>query len=258
VIINGRPMSNTDALIDLSELIDVPTEGYRTAAVYPLTNGDATIGALALYSADMDSYGAAHLDLLDSVSRLASTALRHAIVNEQTRANSGTDALTGLPTGPTLYAGIDQELSLARTHQRPLTALSLRVVGVRMINEAHGYQVGDRVLTEAAKVIRSMVGDGACLGRIAGDEFICLLRDCDRLQAIQLGEILRSEIDSLLVEGRPGEYVRVRLNFAAEESQESESAADLLHAIAVAARRGPTTQKLRELEQNPAESRMVS
>jgi diguanylate cyclase (GGDEF)-like protein/putative nucleotidyltransferase with HDIG domain len=258
VIINGRPMSNTDALIDLTELTGVPTDGYRTAAVYPLTNGDATIGALALYSAETDSYGAGHLDLLDSVSRLASTALRHAILNEQTRASSGTDALTGMPTGPALYAGIDRELSVARTRQQPLTALSLRVIGLRMVNETHGYHVGDRVLTEAARVIRSMVGDGGFLGRIAGDEFICLLRDCDRSQAIQLGEILGSEIECLLVEGRPGEYARVRLNFAVEESNENRSAAELLHAIALAARRGPTTQKLRELEQNPTESRMVS
>jgi diguanylate cyclase (GGDEF)-like protein len=127
-----------------------------------------------------------------------------------------------------------------------------------MVNETHGYHVGDRVLTEAARVIRSMVGDGGFLGRIAGDEFICLLRDCDRSQAIQLGEILGSEIECLLVEGRPGEYARVRLNFAVEESNENRSAAELLHAIALAARRGPTTQKLRELEQNPTESRMVS
>ena len=53
VVINGRPMSNTDPMLDLSEFLESNGTGYRTAAVFPLTERGETLGALALYSNEL-------------------------------------------------------------------------------------------------------------------------------------------------------------------------------------------------------------
>ncbi|HMG36615.1 MAG TPA: HD domain-containing phosphohydrolase [Blastocatellia bacterium] len=258
VIINGRPMCNTDAMLDLNEFLGDPECASRTAAVYPLTNGDKTIGALALYSAEVEAYSSAQLHLLESVSRLASTALQHAMLFEQTKANTSCDGLTGLPTGPALYARFDQQLGEAKGRNEPVVVLCLGLEGLRAVNESYGYQAGDRVLTEAAGVLRNLVGDTGLLGRVAGDEFICVLRNCEPGEAAKLGEILRNEIDCLSVEARPEEYARVRLRYSVQECKEGQTVDDLLHAIAVAARKGRTTQKLHSAGVEPTESRMVS
>jgi putative nucleotidyltransferase with HDIG domain len=83
VIINGRPMSNTDPMLDLEEFLGANQAGYRTAAVYPLLSGDEAVGALALYSSEMDGYSADHLHLLKSVARPAAAALQQAQLHEQ-------------------------------------------------------------------------------------------------------------------------------------------------------------------------------
>src|SRR5262249_41922394 len=92
------------------------------------------------------------------------------------------------------------------------------------------------------------------LGRVAGDEFICVLRNCEPGEAAKLGEILRNEIDCLSVEARPEEYARVRLRYSVQECKEGQTVDDLLHAIAVAARKGRTTQQLHWAGGEPAES----
>ena len=107
VVINGRPMNNTDPMLDLNNFLGSNDAGYRTAAVFPLTRGAETagaetIGALAVYTSEIEAYSSNHLHLLESVARLASTALQHAILYEQTKANAQTDVLTGLANGRAL------------------------------------------------------------------------------------------------------------------------------------------------------------
>jgi len=99
VVINGRHMCNTDPMLDLDRFLalsqdDSDEENYRTTAVFPLVVGDETMGALGLYSNELAAYNTGHIQLLESVSRLTSTAIHHALLNEQTRAAAQIGTLT--------------------------------------------------------------------------------------------------------------------------------------------------------------------
>jgi diguanylate cyclase (GGDEF)-like protein/putative nucleotidyltransferase with HDIG domain len=237
VVINGRPMSNTDPMLDLNEFLGCNETGYRTAAVFPLTKGEDTIGALALYSTELESYSGDHLHLLESVSRLASTALQHAMLHEQTKAIAQTDALTGLPNGRALYARLDQELAEAASHNSPLTVLCFNVAGLRAVNEAYGYQAGDRMLSEVARRLRSSIGEAGMLSRIAGDEFICLLKNCTLDEAIELGEQAQDRVSSFRLEVRPEQYASVGLSVGAAGFRiDGESIDELLNAASLVTR----------------------
>lgn len=246
VVINGRPMSNTDPMLDLNEFLGDNETGYRTAAVFPLTKGDETIGALALYTNELESYTSDHLHLLESVSRLASTALQHAMLHEQTMASAQTDALTGLPNGRALYARLDEELATAAERGTSLTVLCFNLNGLRAVNEFFGYQAGDRMLAEVAGQLRQEVGDAGMLSRIAGDEFICLLKNGD--DAMRLGEQAQARISAFSLEVRPEQYASVGLNFGkAEFPVNGRSTDELLHAASVATRQIRTTADTSEV-----------
>src|SRR5262249_40722171 len=88
VVINNRHMCNTDPMLDLDRFLRSNEDDYRTAAVFPLTVGDETMGALGVYSSELSAYDTGHIQLLESVSRLASTAIHHALLNEQARATT--------------------------------------------------------------------------------------------------------------------------------------------------------------------------
>lgn len=237
VVINGRPMTNTDPMLDLNQFLEQNDAGYRTTAVFPLTKGDETIGALALYASELEAYSADQLHLLESVSRLASTALQHAMMHEQTRAIAQTDALTGLPNGRALYARFDQELAEAHEDGSSLAVLCLNIEGLRAINESYGYQAGDRVLAGVATRLRETIGGVGMLSRIAGDEFISLLKGYSQSEAVLLGKQAQFEICSFLHEVRPDQHARVGLSFGvAEFPVDALSIDELLHVAALATR----------------------
>jgi diguanylate cyclase (GGDEF)-like protein/putative nucleotidyltransferase with HDIG domain len=237
VVINGRAMSNTDPMLDLQESLSATEAGYRTAAVYPLMNGGDAIGALALYSSQLDGYSADHLHLLESVARLASTALQHARLYEQTKLSAQTDALTGLPNGRALYAQFAQDLADTQAESGLLTVLSFNLAGMRAVNDTFGYQVGDRMLVEAARRLRQVIGASGMLSRIAGDEFICLLNGHNSDEANELGERACFELEAFKLEARPGLLAHVGLNFGvAECPADGQTIDELLLAAALATR----------------------
>src|SRR5262249_20856965 len=175
VMINGCSMSNTDPMLDLSQFLSDNRTAYRAVAVFPLAGIDQPLGALALYSSELPAYSADQLQLIESVSRVTSTALQHAIVHEETKISARTDALTGLPNGRALYEQFEMELAMAKERGTPLTVVCLNLTGLRAVNDTFGYQIGDRVLSEIAARIRRAIGETPMLSRIAGDEFICVM-----------------------------------------------------------------------------------
>ncbi len=245
VIINCRPMSNTDPMLDLADFLGPGEVSYRTAAVYPLTSGEEAVGALALYSTELEAYSSDHLRLLESVARFASTALQHAILYEQTKNSAQTDALTGLPNGRALYARLDQKLAEAREQDEPMTVLSLNISGMRAINDTFGYQAGDRLLAAVSGRLRQVIGDSYFLGRVAGDEFICLMTGRGRSEAVEVGCRAQFDIEAFNIEIRPGQTVTAGLSFgAAGYPADGQTIDELLQAAALATRQNKSARKL--------------
>ena len=238
VVVNGRPMSNTDPALDL-DLLKVPGRSrYRTVAIYPLAGTSETMGALALYSAELASYDAGQLHLIETVSRVASTALQHALLYEQTRATAQVDPLTGLPNPRALYTRFEELRSGSDQTRGPLTVLYLNVSGMRALNHAHGYPAGDQLLAELGRLLRRQCNAGM-VGRLASDEFVCLLPDHSLAKAIQIGERLEAAVSQHRFELAQDRHLRVQVNFGASEFTADGGTLDAL--IAVAA--GTATQK---------------
>ena len=47
------------------------------------------------------------------------------------------------------------------------------------VNDAYGHLAGDKVLSEAGKILKNIVGEGGVVGRYGGDEFLLILEDMD-------------------------------------------------------------------------------
>ena len=84
------------------------------------------------------------------------------------------DSLTGLYNRPALLEHMS--LALARTERHPslVAALYIDLDGFKEINDTFGHQVGDRLLSSAARRLRSALRPSDVLGRVGGDEFVAL------------------------------------------------------------------------------------
>ncbi len=78
------------------------------------------------------------------------------------------DQLTGL--GNRRY--IENRMGALLADARPFAVMAIDLDGFKPINDTYGHAVGDFVLAEAARRLKSGLGDGLFLGRTGGDEFL--------------------------------------------------------------------------------------
>lgn len=119
--------------------------------------------------ADLENFIGRHIDTLQE---------RQALLNRlQNLAH--TDALTQLPNRTAFYAAFQQAVDHAHQKRQALALLYLDLDDFKMVNDKHGHKAGDRVLLQAARLIRQAVRSTDTLARIGGDEFVVLLEYLD-------------------------------------------------------------------------------
>jgi diguanylate cyclase (GGDEF)-like protein len=98
-----------------------------------------------------------------------------------------TDRVTGLMSRDALLQRLEDRL----LHQRrrgdndTFALIYLGIRGLRDINEQHGHEVGDELLTELGTRLRQALREDDLIGRLAGDEFLILLSNTATASAVQ-------------------------------------------------------------------------
>ncbi|WP_347905067.1 EAL domain-containing protein [Pseudomonas purpurea] len=88
----------------------------------------------------------------------------------------GHDVLTGLPNRAFLSELLDQALEFSRKENIPLAVCMLDLDGFKAVNDGYGHASGDMLLVEVAKRLRGIVRGEDVVARLAGDEFVLILR----------------------------------------------------------------------------------
>ena len=87
------------------------------------------------------------------------------------------DALTQLPNRTLLSDRLHQGMAQALRRGQRLVVAFLDLDGFKKVNDDHGHDVGDVLLTALASRMRSALRDGDTLARMGGDEFVAVLVD---------------------------------------------------------------------------------
>lgn len=102
---------------------------------------------------------------------------------------SQTDYLTGLGNRKWFFEQGARVIAGAQGGG-PVCVLAFDLDRFKAINDHHGHQMGDRVLKSFAETARSVIGPGAILARIGGEEFAALLSGDDARRAKAWGEAI--------------------------------------------------------------------
>lgn len=104
------------------------------------------------------------------------------------------DPLTGLGNRRYLENQATMEIARAERSQAPLALIAIDLDHFKRINDAHGHDAGDLVLQSFANTAKQQLRAGDVLCRIGGEEFVVLLPDTSRDQALQIAQRLREAI----------------------------------------------------------------
>src|SRR5687767_1039780 len=94
---NRSPVNQLHPSLDFTDINPEAGIKYRSMASLPLFKDDVLLGALSVYSTELEQYTDDHMRLLETVTRLASDALGNAMQHAEAESNALTDPLTGLP-----------------------------------------------------------------------------------------------------------------------------------------------------------------
>ncbi|WP_245805529.1 GGDEF domain-containing protein [Desulfovibrio gilichinskyi] len=86
-----------------------------------------------------------------------------------------TDELTGLPNRHGFYADIEKIMHLSKRYKRPLSIAIFDLDHFKIVNDTFGHGVGDDVLKEFARLIRSRIRKADLFARIGGEEFVMVM-----------------------------------------------------------------------------------
>ena len=84
---------------------------------------------------------------------------------------AATDALTGVAN----RLGLSRCAQQLQAAQQPHAVLLLDLDGFKPVNDTHGHEAGDRLLTAVAGRLQQHMRDGDLVARLGGDEFVVLL-----------------------------------------------------------------------------------
>lgn len=107
-----------------------------------------------------------------------------------------TDALTGLANRRKFHDVLAAEFEKAKRYKTPFSVVMLDIDFFKKVNDSYGHQTGDGVLMEVAGIVLHSVReiDTAC--RFGGEEFVIIMPNTDKVQAMNSAERIRESVCS--------------------------------------------------------------
>lgn len=116
---------------------------------------------------DLDEVVADVTSLADAIR----PALFRKVTEERIRFVAHHDNLTQLPNRLMFQERLDRTLAAARSAEQEFAVLYMDLDGFKLVNDTHGHEIGDKLLTAVAHRLRENMREGDTVARMGGDEF---------------------------------------------------------------------------------------
>lgn len=187
--------------LELCRRIRDATEGPYTYVVM-LTGRDDPGDVLTGFEAGADDYLVKPFDWAELDARLRVgeriVDLQNALIEarETLRVQAMQDPLTGILNHGAIIDTLKREVDRAHRERRPVSMVLADLDEFKKVNDQHGHLVGDRVLIEVARRMRSCLRSYDSIGRYGGEEFLIVFPNSGPSQASALAERIRSAVSN--------------------------------------------------------------
>jgi diguanylate cyclase (GGDEF)-like protein len=209
VVEHGEPALIADVTRD-RRFVVLPGNQTPIASMIcvPLIARGERVGVVTATSARAGAFNADHLERVELVARTIALDVESVRLHRV----AVTDPLTGVYNRGFLTQRLPQEIEAAVDRDRPLSVAMVDVDRFKSVNDDHGRGVGDAVLTEVARRLRSAIRAGDLLVRYGGEEFLAVLPRADAGRAWEVGERMRQRVSGRAFELGDGLALLLRVS----------------------------------------------
>ncbi|MCL6611459.1 MAG: sensor domain-containing diguanylate cyclase [Peptococcaceae bacterium] len=239
VINNGEPEIVFDSKIDPRVKSDqgLP-QVLRSLLAIPLAGEAGSLGLVVVGDKRAMSFSEQDLQVAVSLCGTVTVALSGRVLARRMEDLGSRDAMTGLLNRKTFYHNccrVFDKFLAAGEGKVALVLMDLDILG--HINEGWGQEIGDRMIAECGRLLRSVDMPESQAGRYGDDEFALLLPGFDEQKALFLAHEIRGELaDYAFSEEYPLLRIKVSVGLAVAP-EDGESFDQLLKAAARALER---------------------
>ncbi|MGA2441039.1 MAG: GGDEF domain-containing protein [Tepidisphaeraceae bacterium] len=163
--------------------------GAKTKEIIPLF--EINVGNAASYEAILKKANEALVDLTLE-SQMQASKLQEQ--NQALQQKATTDALTSLNNRARFDEALKSQFAAARASGAALTLLMLDIDKFKSINDRYGHQVGDQVLANLGKLLKSAARAKDLAARYGGEEMAMILPETPRPVGAAIAETIRQAV----------------------------------------------------------------
>lgn len=167
----------------------------RDCMTVPLLRGAERLGTLELLARPGQRWSPQQLGLVRTASGALGAALGARLELERLRRQPGRDRATGLPDEVAFLERMGEELVRARTIGISISLAFVEIDHFAALVSRYGNAIADRVLAEAALVLKLALREGDVVGRMSGPRFGLLLPETDAGPALRVAERVRRSLE---------------------------------------------------------------
>jgi two-component system cell cycle response regulator len=198
LVVVSLNLAGADALRLCSHLRSIDL--MRTVPILVLAEPDDSKRLARALDIGANDYLVRPIDRHELMARVR-TQLRHRRYAEQLRADlersvtmAVTDPLTGLHNRRFMESHLSTQIDHAIANGKPLSLILFDLDHFKAINDTHGHDAGDGILSEIGRIVLANVR-GVDLGcRYGGEEFVVIMPGRDRETAFDIAERLRAVV----------------------------------------------------------------
>jgi diguanylate cyclase (GGDEF)-like protein len=167
---------------------------WSHAIAVPMSVGSRIVGVIEAGADHAVELSNLDMELIDTLSSQAATAIEAARLYERAEELGRTDALTLLPNRRDLDTTIAAEVARAARYGRSVAVAMLDLDHFKAVNDSFGHARGDDVLQQVAAVLRSVVREVDTIYRYGGEEFLVLMPETNCDSGVELCDRLREAV----------------------------------------------------------------
>ncbi len=147
----------------------------KSGLLIPLRSLDQTGGLLKIFSCHENHYDQEAQEWMETVGRILSRSLRNVKTHTDLQRMATMDGLTNVYNRRFLTEQLHREFDRARRYNSALSLIMIDIDHFKFYNDTNGHLLGDRVLTQVARLTRMKVRGHDLVARYGGEEFVVIL-----------------------------------------------------------------------------------